>query len=248
MNRSYVYGYLFQLGKRYAEHGDVPEETIENVYKRMVKEPKVAWEDFSISLSSLPIDLITRNMYNMAIRDVLYKLDLTSKNINDPVDQYSFMQGAIDSAKYIRTIELEELSEADRLINDGQVELTDIARQVHISRSTITKYKADYRLLSKARYETIIRLAKIYNDHKLKGATMMKRVEFEDDDDKINVYLDGENVGYLEFDPEQDAWVYWFTSIFGDDGTTYFKDLNETKDEVIGDLEERMVDAENEKF
>ncbi|MCF1843479.1 hypothetical protein [Lactobacillus jensenii] len=63
----------------------------------------------------------------------------------------------------------------------------------------------------------------------------MKHLLFEKiDDSKYEIfesseeYSLGDYQGSLEFDEEQDAWVYYFCSISGDEGVTYTEDIDET--------------------
>jgi hypothetical protein len=63
----------------------------------------------------------------------------------------------------------------------------------------------------------------------------MKKVEFsENDNNKFDVYVDEDRYGTLELDKEQNCWVLWPNDI--NDGIGYFKDLKETEETIIDDL------------
>lgn len=60
-------------------------------------------------------------------------------------------------------------------------------------------------------------------------------LEFEkQNEEEYEVTVNGENAGNLIFDQDQDAWVFdW-----GEDGTTYESDLEDSKRELKDDFEE----------
>ena len=58
-------------------------------------------------------------------------------------------------------------------------------------------------------------------------------VEDIEDKNTIEVYINDEKEGTLEFDPDQKAWVFWPTKI--DDGITYWESLKETKSSLEDD-------------
>ena len=69
----------------------------------------------------------------------------------------------------------------------------------------------------------------------------MKKVEFVKNDEAYDVRIvnpenqyDWQKYGELVFDDEQDAWVLWPETL--DDGVTYEESLEETKQEIIDEL------------
>lgn len=74
----------------------------------------------------------------------------------------------------------------------------------------------------------------------------MKSVEFEQESkdvySDIHVYIDGEYSGFLDFDKEQRAWVYWAKDI--DDGVSYFYSLKDTERVIT----EEVQDFDTDKY
>lgn len=60
-------------------------------------------------------------------------------------------------------------------------------------------------------------------------------INFNQNDNTVDVYKDDNRIGYLEFDQEQEAWVFWPNDI--NDGITYFEDLKETEDTIAEEQE-----------
>ena len=65
--------------------------------------------------------------------------------------------------------------------------------------------------------------------------SLQNKFEYVEDENTIEVYINGEKEGTLEFDPDQKAWVFWSTKI--DDGVTYWKSLEETKSSLEDDYD-----------
>ena len=64
----------------------------------------------------------------------------------------------------------------------------------------------------------------------IKGPQKMIEIKFiENDENTYDVKLNDKNYGSLEWDLDQNAWVLWFWGCYGDEGVTYFEDLEETK-------------------
>lgn len=58
----------------------------------------------------------------------------------------------------------------------------------------------------------------------------MTKIKFiEKDENTYDVKLNDKNYGSLGWDSDQNAWVLWFWGCYGDEGVTYFEDLEETK-------------------
>ena len=58
----------------------------------------------------------------------------------------------------------------------------------------------------------------------------MAKIKFiKKDENTYDAELNGESYGLLELDLDQNAWVLWFWGCYGDEGVTYFEDLEETK-------------------
>lgn len=66
----------------------------------------------------------------------------------------------------------------------------------------------------------------------------------------VDVTINDDNGGFIEYDPEQETWVFWEASetgsvTFGNrsgtygEGVTYFKDLEETEDTIREELEDQ---------
>ena len=51
--------------------------------------------------------------------------------------------------------------------------------------------------------------------------SLRNKFEYVEDENTIEVYVNDEKEGTLEFDPDQKAWVFWPTKI--DDGVTYWE-------------------------
>lgn len=65
----------------------------------------------------------------------------------------------------------------------------------------------------------------------------MTKIKFiEKDENTYDVELNGEAYGSLEFDSDQNAWVLWLWGCYGDEGVTYFEDLEETKNCIVDEI------------
>jgi len=61
-------------------------------------------------------------------------------------------------------------------------------------------------------------------------------VEFsETSDTEVDVFVDKNRYGKLQFDAEQDVWVLWPIQI--DDGVSYFEDLAETEETITDEIQ-----------
>lgn len=60
-------------------------------------------------------------------------------------------------------------------------------------------------------------------------------INFNQNDNTVDVYNNDDRIGYLEFDQEQEVWVFWPNDI--NDGITYFEDLKETEDTIAEEQE-----------
>ena len=66
----------------------------------------------------------------------------------------------------------------------------------------------------------------------------MNEIKFiKEDKENYTVELNNERYGSLEWDSDQNAWVLWFWSCYGDEGVTCFEDLKETEDYIKDELE-----------
>ena len=66
----------------------------------------------------------------------------------------------------------------------------------------------------------------------------MNEIKFiKEDKENYTVELNNERYGSLEWDSDQNAWVLWFWGCYGDEGVTYFEDLEETEDYIRNELE-----------
>lgn len=66
----------------------------------------------------------------------------------------------------------------------------------------------------------------------------MNEIKFiKEDKENYTVELNNERYGSLEWDSDQNAWVLWFWGCYGDEGVTYFEDLEETEDYIRDELE-----------
>lgn len=63
--------------------------------------------------------------------------------------------------------------------------------------------------------------------------SLRNKFEYVEDENTIEVYVNDEKEGTLEFDPDQKTWVFWSTKI--DDGVTYWESLEETKSSLEDD-------------
>lgn len=61
----------------------------------------------------------------------------------------------------------------------------------------------------------------------------MKKITF---DCQNNIFVGEDLYGKLEFDSKQNAWVLWFKGCYGEEGVTYFEDLNETKEYIANEI------------
>lgn len=64
----------------------------------------------------------------------------------------------------------------------------------------------------------------------------MKKIQFGAPyEDQVEVAVNGERYGFLEFDHEQNAWVLWPSAI--DDGVSYSDDLAETEETITEEIQ-----------
>lgn len=64
----------------------------------------------------------------------------------------------------------------------------------------------------------------------------MKKIQFSAPyEGQVEVTVDGDSYGFLEFDHEQSAWVLWPSTI--DDGISYSDDLVETEETITEEIQ-----------
>ncbi len=142
-----------------------------------------------------------------------------------------------------------ELEKALAFIKDKNNSLIEISRKHDIPYQTLRNWRSNPDKLSKSSWERVHLLAALYDK---KEKSKMKKIEFWDNEDGtfdvriVKDQYDWVKCGVLEFDKEQDAWVLWTGISYSDEdsglskesdnGETYEESLEETKQEVVDDL------------